>query len=515
MYLTASLHRALQRDPDATWTTFKGRTTTVADHAVRVARLAGALGNLGISDGERVGLWALNSDRFAEALFAVPWAGGVLNPLNTRWSPPEAQYALEDSGTRVLLVDDVFAPAATELRKSCPALKTVVHMSDGCAVPGAVSYEELIEGTRPVEDQRRGGDAVAGIFYTGGTTALPKGVVLTHANLLTSALGSHATAPTVQAGGRVLHVAPMFHLAGLSCWVAQSMVGGTHVMLPTFDPGEVLATIDEQQITTALLVPTMIQMVLAHPAIAERALTSLRVVLYGASPIAPTTLRTAMERFPSASFVQAYGMTELSPVATILSPDDHGDERLLASAGRAALHAEVAVVDPDGADLPPGSVGEVVVRGPHVMVGYWNKPAETEEALRGGWMHTGDAGYMDERGYLYIVDRIKDMIITGGENVYCAEVEAAIAQHPSVAQCAVIGVPDDTWGERVHAVVVLKPGADPDPEGVEKLARTLIASYKVPRSFEFRDALPLSAAGKVLKRDLRAPHWEGANRGVH
>jgi len=293
------------------------------------------------------------------------------------------------------------------------------------------------------------------------------------------------------------------------------MVGGTHVIVPMFEPKAVLTAIETHKVTNALLVPTMIQMLVDHPDTPHHDLTSVRAILYGASPITESLLERAMKTFPQADFVQAYGMTELAPVATLLTGDDHRTGLRLRSAGRAAAHAEVRIVDADDNEVPRGTVGEVTVRGGHVMRGYWNKQAETDEALRGGWMHTGDGAYMDDDGYIFIVDRIKDMIISGGENVYSAEVENAVAQHPAVAACAVIGVPDDEWGERVHAVVVLKPGARTTAEELREHAKTLIAGYKAPRSAEFVDALPVSGAGKVLKRELRAPYWEKGDRGVN
>ena len=279
------------------------------------------------------------------------------------------------------------------------------------------------------------------------------------------------------------------------------------MIVPAFSSAEVLKAIAEHDITDALLVPTMIQMLVDDPAVGDYDLSSLLHLIYGASPISEALLERARKVFPAVGFTQAYGMTELSPVATLLTPADHDDPALRRSAGRAAPHVEVRIVDPDGREVPRGEVGEVVVRGDNVMLGYWNRPDDTAAAVRDGWMHTGDGGRMDDNGYVFIVDRIKDMIITGGENVYSAEVENALAKHPAVAAVAVIGVPDPDWGERVHAVVVLLPGQNVTEEQLRAHCKTLIAGYKAPRSVDFVDAMPMSGAGKILKRELRKQYW--------
>ncbi|MRH86873.1 long-chain-fatty-acid--CoA ligase [Nocardia sp. SYP-A9097] len=514
MYLTQGLHRAAQQTPDAAMTIFGDRTRTFREGRDRIARLAGALRELGVGDGDRVGMLGLNSDRYHEYLLAVPWANAVLNPVNIRWSPAEIAYSLRDSGTAVLLVDDAFAAMLPTLRQEHPELTTVIHCGDGPTPEGALSYEGLIAGAKPIEDARRGGTELAGVFYTGGTTGFPKGVMLSHANLAASALGSVASGHLFESGVRFLHAAPMFHLADLAGWYGTVLLGGTQVMIPSFDPVATMTAIEKHGVTGTVLVPVMIQLLVDHPAAAEHDLSSVRHVMYGASPISAAVLERAMKAFSGAGFVQAYGMTELSPIATLLSPADHIAGRLR-SAGRAMPHSEVRIVDADGIEVPRGTVGEIVVGGGHVMLGYWNRPEDTAAAVRDGWMHTGDGGYMDEDGYIYIVDRLKDMIVSGGENVYSTEVENAIAAHPAVAACAVIGVPDQDWGERVHAVIVCQPGQQVNAEEIREHTKSRIAGYKAPRTIDVVDALPVSGAGKILKRELRQQYWYADGRQVN
>jgi len=514
MYLTQGLHRAVQQNPDGIMTIYGERATTFRQAADRVARLAGGLRGLGVQEGDRVAILALNSDRYSEYLLAVPWADAVLNPVNIRWSPAEIIYSFQDSGTSVLFIDDAFAPMLPAIRAAHEGLTAVIHCGDGPTPEGTLSYEALVAESEPIEDARRGGDRLAGLFYTGGTTGFPKGVMLSHANLFASTLGSIATGYLFGPDGRYLHAAPMFHLADLAGWIAQTALGGTHVMIPAFDPVATMKVIAAHRITGSLLVPVMIQMLVDHPEITEHDLSSVEQIMYGASPIAQAVLERAMKVFPNARFTQAYGMTELAPVATLLGPDDHRDG-LLRSAGRSAPHAEVRIVDPEGNEVARGEVGEIAVRGDHVMLGYWNRPEETAAAIRDGWMHTGDGGYMDEQGYVFVVDRIKDMIVSGGENVYSAEVENAVAAHPNVAACAVIGVPDQEWGERVHAVIVCVPGTTVTVEEIREYAKGLIAGYKAPRTIELAETLPVSGAGKILKRELRKQYWGDADRQVH
>lgn len=515
MHITQSLHRAVQTGPDRVSTIFGARTRTVGQTADRVARFAGALRGLGVNDGERVGMYALNSDRYHEFLFAVPWAGGVVNPVNIRWSPAEVAYSLVDCGTDILLVDDAFAGTVDELRAKAPNLRTVIFCGDGQTPDGLLDYEDLVNGHEPVEDARRGNTDLYGIYYTGGTTGAPKGVMLDHRALLTSAMGSLVTTDLLNRGGVLLHAAPMFHLADGAAWNIANLTNATHAMVPSFNVPGVIEAIEKHRVTDALLVPTMIQMLVDSAEAATADLSSMSRVLYGASPISESVLQRARAAFTNARFTQAYGMTELAPIATLLTAEDHDNPALARSCGRAVAHAEVKIVDADDRDLPPGQVGEILSRGNHMMQGYWNKPEETATALRGGWMHTGDAGYADENGYFFIVDRIKDMIITGGENVYSVEVENALVKHPKVLQAAVVGAPDDEWGERVHAFLVLREGETATIEEVRDFCRAHIANYKLPRSIEVVPSFPMSGAGKVLKRELRKQFWGGSDRAVN
>ncbi|MFZ3118118.1 MAG: long-chain-fatty-acid--CoA ligase [Variovorax sp.] len=517
MYLTQGLRRAAQQTPNAVASVFQGRERTFAQLIDRVARIGGMLRQLGVQPGDRVGMLALNSDWYLEYYPGVYWAGGVVNPINTRWSAAEIAFSLDDCQTRVLIVDEAFAGMVDELKRRSPSLRTVIHVGDGEPRTGMLGYEALLAQAEPVEDALRGGEDLAGVFYTGGTTGSPKGVMLPHRGLYSNAIGVVAEG-AIQRGCIGLHAAPMFHLADGCFMNAMFASGGRHVIVPRFEPIAVLEAIQNNGVTEALLVPTMIQMMVDHPDLGRYRLDHFRNVLYGASPISEGLLDRAMKALPSAGFTQLYGMTELSPMATVLTQEMHreagrakGRHR---SGGRAAIGCEVRIVDSLGQEVPRGAVGEVAVRGPGVMLGYWNKPAETAAALRDGWMFTGDGGRMDEDGYVFIVDRIKDMIVTGGENVYSVEVESAVATHPAVASCAVIGVPDEQWGELVHAFIVKKPGSSLTAQELIDHCKTRIAGYKCPRQVSFIDAMPLSGAGKILKTQLRAPFWEGRERKV-
>ena len=517
LYLTQGLHRAIQQTPERIATIFGTREQTFRQYGDRVARLAGALQKLGMAKGERVGMLALNSDRYQEYFYATWWGGGAVNPVNFRWSATEIAYSLDDCDTRIVLVDDQFKGVIEELKTKSKSLKTVVYVGDGEGPAGALSYEALLAESAPIEDAGCSGADLAAVMYTGGTTGFPKGVMLSHENLGANALTGLAEGFT-NGDARALLITPMFHVAAVALMNAHAFAGGTSVIAPMFTPLGALQIIQDRKITHVLLVPTMVQMAADYPDAGKFDLSSLEIMIYGASAISDAVLKRAMALFSSAGFMQAYGMTELAPIATVMPTWYHTTEgqkaNKLRAAGRATMICEIRIVDTEGREVPRGTVGEIAVRGPGVMLGYWNKPEMTAAAVRNGWMHTGDGAYMDEDGFVFIVDRMKDMIVSGGENVYSAEVENALAQHAAVAACAVIGIPSEQWGEAVHAAVVFKQGAIATQEELGAHCKTLIAGYKCPRSFEFRSALPVSGAGKILKTELRKPHWAGHDRNV-
>ncbi|AYJ85404.1 long-chain-fatty-acid--CoA ligase (plasmid) [Sphingomonas paeninsulae] len=498
MYLTQCLHRMDRQAPDRIAGVDAARTLTWRELSARVAAFAGALRERGLVPGDRVAMLARNGTDFLTYVLGTFWAGGVINPVNLRWTAGEIGYSLENCQTRFLIVDPEFAALVPGIRAAAPGLSHLVETG--------APLQAWIDTATPVEDALRRGDDLAAILYTGGTTGFPKGVMLSHTNLASSMLGSIACQRGL-AGDRYLHTAPLFHIGALSGLFVALFSGSTSHFLPAFEPLAAIEAVARDRISELFLVPTMIRMVVDHPRFAEFDMGSVQRVRYGASSIDGALLDRAIAAFPNAGFIQAYGMTELSPTVTILGPEDHGAEARangrLRSAGRATPTTEIRIVGPDDEELPRGEVGEIVARGPTVMLGYWQMPDATAEALRGGWMHTGDLGRMDDEGYITVVDRLKDMIITGGENVYSAEVENALATHPDVAGLAVVAVPDPKWGERVHAVIVPRGGATPTPDALIAHCRITLAGYKIPRSFAFVDALPLSAAGKVLKNVLR------------
>lgn len=519
MYLTQAMKRVMQLEGRNTATICNGRVHSWNECGERVARLAGALRKMGVGNGERVAVLALNSDRYYEYFYAVPWAGGVFVPINIRLAPPEVAFWLNDSGTEILFIDDNFLDVLHALDGKLETVREIVYMGDGPVPDGMHGYEDILAAADAVPDALRGGDDLAGLFYTGGTTGRSKGVMLSHSNLVCNSYnvigGMH-----FKPGIRWLHAAPMFHIADGLAVFGVTMVTGTHIFIPGFTPEDSLKAIAEHKISHSLFVPTMMNALVNHPDIAKYDLSSLTGVAYGASPMPEAVIKRAMAVIPNAEFTHAYGQTECAPLSTHTGPEYHVFEGPNAgkykSAGRAALGVEIMICDEDGNEVPRGEVGEVCVRGPNIMLGYWNRPDLTELAIRDGWMRSGDGAYMDEDGFIFIVDRMKDMIISGGENIYSAEVEDVLHQIPAIAEAAVVGVPDERWGERVHAIVRLREGETADEAAIIAHCHEQIAGFKCPKSVSFRtEPMPLSGAGKILKTELRKPFWEGQAKQVH
>jgi long-chain acyl-CoA synthetase len=493
----APLRRAVAVAADRTAVVCGTTELTYAQTADRCARLAGGLRALGLGKGDRVAVVAANCHRYLELYQAVPASGLVLVPLNSRHAEPELAYALRDSGTRVLLTD-------RDPGGLVDAVERVVLMD---------AYEQLLEAEPAVLGEGVAEDDLAGLFYTGGTTGAAKGVMLTHRNLVANTVNG-LVAIGLQPEDRWLAMAPMFHAAGTFAALATVWLGGTHVVLPAFEPAAALDLLEAQRCTATIAVPAMLAALNEEQHRRPRDTSSLRVLTHGAAPVATEVLRRSRELFPTAELVHLYGATETAPLVT--TSRHEGDLLDLPegrSCGQAIVGVEVRVQDPLGDPVPTGEVGEVAVRGPNVMQGYWNKPTESAKALVDGWYLSGDLGRLDARGYLYLVDRAKDMVVTGGENVYCTEVEEALYSHPAVLEAAVFGVPDDTWGEAVHAVVV--PRSPVTGDELQAHCRSLIAGYKVPKEVEVTEVpLPKSGAGKVLKRELRAPFWQGRDTQI-
>lgn len=512
MYITQSLKRAVQINGDGIATIDGDRQQTWRQFAHRVAKSAGALGDLGLTKGDRIAVLSLNSDRYLEVYYAVPWLGCVIVPLNTRLAVPELVFMLNDSGANCLLVDRTFAPLVADLTSQCETVQHIiymdeVHVDDTDSPTRRLGYEELLANAESIPDAEQGGDTLAGIFYTGGTTGLPKGVMLSHTNFVTAALGFFAYLYN-QKAVTYLHSAPMFHIADASANIGVTLLNGTHVIMPRFDPHATAHLIQAHRVTHVTLIPTMLAMMVQQGVMSRYDLSSLEQLMYGGAPMPNPLVQELRAQAPHCQFLNAYGLTETTAAVTALENRHHpfagNDGGRVNSVGRVIFHMEVQIRDSEGNEVPKGEVGEIAIRGPKVMLGYWKRPHETAQALRNGWFHTGDGGYMDEDGFVYLLDRLKDMIITGGENVYSTEVENVLHGHPAVAMCAVIGIPHDVWGETVHAVAVLREGHEATEAELINFCRGKIAGYKCPRSVEIRsEPLPISGAGKIQKARLR------------
>ena len=490
----------------------------------RVHRLASGLLSLGLEPGDQIAILANNSHRYLETYFVADVAGMPLAPLNIRLAAPELEFILNDSDVKAILVGPEYVELYRQFREKTPKIEhAIVLTEDDATADGMIGYEELIAGSEPLTTSARTWDEndMLNLCYTGGTTGLPKGVMLSQRNVVSNA---HHVAQMASFHERDvwLHAAPMFHLADAWACYTVTMVGGTHVFISKFKPAETLEAIQEHRVTKTILVPTMINFLTNFPDVASYDTSSLDLILFGGAPMPVDRLHAAVKAFGPV-LLQLYGLTETAPLLTAMQhgwanyDGSESDNARLASCGREVAGVTVRIVnDETGEDIKPGEVGSLIASGPNVMLGYWNREEETKAALRDGFIHTGDLATIDEQNFVYIVDRAKDMIVTGGENVYCAAVENAIYEHPGVLEAAVIGVPDDTWGEAVLAVIVPREGHEPTERDIIDHCRTRIAGYKLPKRVVFQtEPLPKSGPGKILKTELRKPHWAGKDKRVN
>ena len=498
---------------------FEGRQTSFAEFDIRTNRVANGLIALGVQPQQRIAYLGKNSDIYFELLLGAVKAKVVVAPVNWRLAGPEIAFIIGDCQAEMLVVGPEFLEQVEKLKPQLPDVKTFMA-SEGGGGPGWRDYRawrDAASGEDPRIEIRS--QDIAMQLYTSGTTGKPKGAMLSHGNFLT-ALGSEAAAQpdwNRWTDDDVSLVAmPIFHIGGSGWGLLGFYHGAKGVIAREFDPTKVLDFIAQAGITKLFMVPAAMQFVVRQPRAREVDFSRLKYMFYGASPIPAALLKECIEVF-GCGFVQVYGMTETTGSIVALPPEDHvaGLERMR-SAGKALPGVELAILDANGQSLPPGEVGEIATRSGFNMAGYWNLPEATARTIGAdGWLRTGDAGYLDPDGYLYIHDRIKDMIISGGENIYPAEVESAICDHPDVAEVAVVGVPDAQWGEAVKAIVVLKPGRAASAADIICFTRQRIAGYKTPKSVEFIAALPRNASGKILRRQLRDPYWEGRDRKVN
>jgi long-chain acyl-CoA synthetase len=507
-------HHARER-PDKTALHFEGRSISYAELNQRADRVAQGLIAAGVPAQGRVAILAKNDPAFFELWFGAAKANAVLVPVNFRLAAPEVAYVVNDARAELLFVGVDFYPVVEKIRAELGNVREVIALDGGH--PAWPDYRSWLA-RQKADDPRlpiTPGD-VAIQMYTSGTTGHPKGAQLSHANLLTLLPSALAQWGNWHDRDVSLVCMPLFHIGG-SGWALVGLYRGVeNVLTRDFEPVAILRVIEQYRVSKVLFVPAMMLFLLQAPQSRDTDFSSLELIVYGASPAPIDLLRNAVKVF-GCGLAQVYGLTETTGAITYLPPEDHGEHAIerMKSCGKPMNGVEIKIVDAAGNALPPGEVGEVICRTPQVMLGYWNLPEATMRSIRDGWFYTGDAGYMDKDGYLYIYDRVKDMIVSGGENIYPAEVESALFGHPAIADVAVIGVPDEQWGEAVKAIVVKKPGASVSAKELIDFARERIAGYKVPRSVDFVDALPRNPSGKILKRELRKPYWVGRERQVN
>ena len=506
-----------REQPDAEFAIQEGKSLTYAEAAAAVNRLAHGIVRSGVQIGERIAILAPNRPELVLILLAAAKAGVVAVPMDSRQTANQWLYVLNDGQIKTLFSAGEFVPAVDELRQSLETVENFVAIDDTDGASGWEYYGDwLVE--HPATPTERPVAATDTLYqvYTSGTTGQPKGVVVSHGACM-DILVLLEVSLTIHQGERFLVVTPIFHASGLLCSFISVYKGCSIYMPRGFDPGEAVRALSEERIVGTFMAPAMILACLGVPGATERRYDSLRFICYGAAAISVETLKRATQVFPC-GFLQVYGQTEALPI-TFLSIQDHitaltDKPELLTSAGRAALAFQLRIVDEEGKPVPTGSMGEIVVSGPGLMTEYWNRPEATAETLRDGWVYTGDAGFVDEEGYLYITDRIKDLILWSGRNVYPQMVEDVLAQHSAVLEAAVIGVPDPVTGEAVKAMVMLRDGSQVAEQELIDFCADSLAEYQRPSSVEFVDAFPRNVLGKVLKRALREPYWAGQERRV-
>lgn len=509
-----------QEQPSQVAFTFEDAEMTFGELDRNSNRAANGLVALGVKPGDRVAYLGKNSHIYFEILAAVAKVGGVMTPINWRLAPPEVAYIVNDCQARVLFIGPEFTELVHQLTPSLTHVEAIFG-SEGAAgtIADYRTWRDGFDAADPAIPCAADDDAIQ--LYTSGTTGRPKGAIMTHGSILASRTPDEEAAledwQRSEPGETSLLAMPCFHVSGTGYGIG-IMRSGTHaVVVREYDPAQALGFIERYGISKIFMVPAAIQIMLNHPRVGEVDFSRLKYIMYGASPIPLELMKQSMAVF-GCGFVQMYGMTETSGTIVALNPEDHdpaGSERMR-SVGKPLPGVEIKVVDEAGASVPPRQVGEIATRSARNMKGYWNMPEATRATVDSeGWLRTGDAGYLDEDGYLYIHDRVKDMIISGGENVYPAEVEKAIYGHPAVADVAVVGIPDDKWGEAVKAFVVVKDGVRTSEADIIAHARQHIAGYKCPKSVDFIAALPRNPSGKILRRELRAPYWVGKDRAVN
>jgi len=538
MVLTETLAKALKLFPQKRAIVCGNKHWTYQEFCSRIHQLSRCLKGFGLKKDDKVAILHPNCHTFLEAYYAIPQIGAISVPINTRLSPREIAFILQDSESKVLIADVMFKNQLDPIRKEIRGIKKILWTGEdpGYSSPPDphgrtrknhsvdLNYEKALQqedaGALPAPPTN--GEDIAQIYYTSGTTGRPKGVMLSHKNVTTHAIGTIAELHLTDSDVWV-HVAPLFHLADAWATWAVTWVGGTHVLVREFDARAVLETIQREKVTLTNLIPTMLNLMVNHPDTGKFDYSSLRVLLSGGAPIAPEVVRKVVKTF-KCDYIQTYGMTETSPYLTLsilkehlrkLSDDDQ--LRFKSKTGREFIGVNLKVVDEQGKEIKKDEkeVGEIIVKGDIVTKGYWKLPEETEKSIKDGWLYTGDMAVIDEEGYVTIVDRKKDMILTGGENVYSTEVENVLYMHTAILECAVVGIPDQKWGEAVKAIVVLKPGQRATEQEIIQFCKGKIAHYKAPKSIDFVDALPRTGSGKIHKKNLRDKYWEGYEKKVH